>query len=73
MIKTKYIDGPLKDLDTTWKFISLKKKKTKIIFMVEFEFKKYIHQKLAEFFFPLIENSFCSINNVSQTLPLKKQ
>ena len=56
IIKTKYIDGPLKDLDTTWKFISLKKKKTKIIFMVEFEFKKYIHQKLAEFFFPLIEN-----------------
>ena len=56
IIKTKYVDGPLKDLESTWKFISLKKNKTKIIFKVEFEFKRYIHQKLAEFFFPLIEN-----------------
>ena len=61
-IKTNYIEGPLKDLSTTWKFMKLKKKKSKVVFKVEFEFSNIIHQKLAELFFPLIEtkmmNSF---------------
>ena len=61
-IKTSYIEGPLKDLFTTWEFIQLEKNKTKVIFVVGFEFKNFIHQKLAELFFPLIEikmmNSF---------------
>ena len=61
-IKTNYIRGPLKDLNTKWEFRKLKKDKTKIIFLVEFEFKNFIHQKLAELFFPLVEvkmmNSF---------------
>ena len=61
-IKTNYVDGPLKDLFTSWEFIELDKNKTKVIFIVGFEFKNFLHQKLAEFFFPLIEtkmmNSF---------------
>ena len=56
IIKTKYIDGPLKDLETNWKFIDLKKNKTKILFSLKFEFKKNLHQKIAEIFYPIIEN-----------------
>ena len=55
-IKTNYIEGPLKDLETTWRFINLNKNKSKILFNVRFEFKNFLHQKFAEFFFPLIEN-----------------
>lgn len=55
-IRTIYIEGPLKDLKTIWLFNSLGKKQTLINFTVEFEFKKNLHQKLAEIFFPLIEN-----------------
>ena len=55
-IKTQYIDGPLKDLDTLWKFEEIKKNKSKVLFSVGFEFQNIIHQKLAELFFPLIEN-----------------
>lgn len=55
MIKTNYIDGPLKDLFTSWEFIKLETNRTKVIFIVSFEFKKFAHQKLAELFFPLIE------------------
>ena len=55
LIKTNYIDGPLKNLFTSWKFIKLEKNKTKVIFTVGFEFKKFSHQKLAELFFPFIE------------------
>ena len=54
-IKTKYIEGPLKDLQTLWEFKILKKKQTKIIFTIEFEFKNIFHQKIAELFFPLLE------------------
>jgi len=54
-INTNYINGPLKDLKTEWFFKSLKPKKTKIYFTMKFEFKKNLHQKLAEFFFILIE------------------
>jgi len=55
-IKTTYIEGPLKDLKTNWIFKSLKKNQTLINFTVEFEFKRFFHQKIAETFFPLIEN-----------------
>ena len=57
IIKTKYIDGPLKNLNTKWTFIEIESKKTKINFYISFEFKKFLHQKLAEFFFNLIENT----------------
>ena len=46
-IETKYIEGPLKDLKTKWIFNPLKKNKTLINFTVEFEFKRFFHQKIA--------------------------
>ena len=46
----------LKDLKTNWIFKSLKQNQTLINFNVEFEFKRFFHQKIAETFFPLIEN-----------------
>ena len=55
-IKTTYIEGPLKDLKTNWIFKSIKKNQTLISFSIEFEFKRFFHQKIAETFFPLIEN-----------------
>ena len=55
-IETHYIEGPLKDLTTNWKFEEINTKKSKIIFNVNFEFKNFIHQKFAETFYPLIEN-----------------
>ena len=55
-IRTTYIEGPLKDLKTSWFFKSIKKKQTLIKFNVEFEFKRFFHQKIAEAFYPLIEN-----------------
>tara|TARA_B100001250_G_C19602000_1_gene701045 strand:+ start:270 stop:707 length:438 start_codon:yes stop_codon:yes gene_type:complete len=55
-IQTTYIEGPLKDLKTNWRFEEINKNSSKIIFEVNFEFKNYIHQKLAETFYPLIEN-----------------
>ena len=55
MIKTNYIEGPLRDLVTIWKFIDLRKNKSKIKFELEFEFKNFFHQKIAELFFPLVE------------------
>ena len=62
IIKTNYIEGPLKDLFTKWEFIKLDNNKSKIIFIIGFEFKNFFHQKIAELFFPLIEvkmiNSF---------------
>ena len=62
LIKTSYIDGPLKDLDTIWAFKDTDKNKSKIFFNIEFEFTNFFHQKIAELFFPLIEremiNSF---------------
>ena len=56
LINTSYIKGPLKDLSTEWLFKKLEIKKTKVLFNIKFEFQKLIHQKLAEFFFGLIEN-----------------
>ena len=62
IIHTKYIEGPLNDLKTKWVFRKLKKNKTKVVFILNFEFKKFFHQKLAELFLILIEekmvNSF---------------
>tara|TARA_Y100001970_G_C14139929_1_gene806500 strand:+ start:723 stop:1160 length:438 start_codon:yes stop_codon:yes gene_type:complete len=55
-IETSYIEGPLKDLTTKWKFEEIDKKNSKIIFDVNFEFTNYLHQKVAETFYPLIEN-----------------
>ena len=57
IISTKYIEGPLKDLKTKWLFEPLNSKKTKIYFNVEFKFEKFIYQKVAELFFPLIERN----------------
>ena len=54
-IETSYIEGPLEDLTTKWKFQEIDKKKSKIFFDVNFEFKNYLHQKVAETFYPLIE------------------
>ena len=56
IIKTQYIDGPLKDLFTSWEFKKIEKNKTNVVFIVGFEFKNFLHQRLAELFFPLIEN-----------------
>ena len=56
LINTNYIEGPLKDLTTKWCFEMLEEKKTKILFNIEFEFQKFLHQKLAELFFDLIAN-----------------
>ena len=56
LINTNYIKGPLKDLSTEWIFKKLEIKKTKIIFIIKFEFQRLLHQKMAELFFGLIEN-----------------
>ena len=55
-IKTQYIEGPLKNLDTIWKFVKIEKNKTIVNFKIKFEFKNFFHQKISEVFFPLIEN-----------------
>ena len=56
LINTNYIKGPLKDLTTDWLFKKLEIRKTKIIFIIRFEFQRLVHQKMAELFFGLIEN-----------------
>ena len=60
LIKTTYVEGPLKDLETFWEFKTLKKNKSKILFKVKFEFKNFFHQKIAELFFPLVESKMMS-------------
>ena len=55
-IKTIYIDGPLKNLKTDWQFNPISRSKTIVNFSVHYEFKRFLHQKLAEIFYPLIEN-----------------
>ena len=56
IIETSYIEGPLTDLTTKWKFEEIDKKNSKILFDINFKFKNNIHQKVAETFYPLIEN-----------------
>jgi len=56
LINTSYIKGPLKDLSTEWHFKKLEINKTKVIFIIKFEFQRLLHQKMAELFFGLIEN-----------------
>ena len=56
LIKTQYIEGPLKNLDTIWKFVKIEKNKTIVNFNIKFEFKNFFHQKISEVFFSLIEN-----------------
>ena len=56
LINTNYVKGPLKDLSTEWIFKKLEINKTKIIFIIKFEFQRLLHQKMAELFFGLIEN-----------------
>jgi len=56
LIKTQYIEGPLKNLDTIWKFVKIEKNKTIVKFNIKFEFKNFFHQKISEVFFSLIEN-----------------
>ena len=55
-IETSYIEGPLKNLTTKWNFEEIDKKNSKIFFDVNFEFNYYLHQKIAETFYSLIEN-----------------
>ena len=54
-INTKYIEGPLKDLNTLWQFKKIQENKCRVFFKVNFEFKNIFHQKFAELFFPLVE------------------
>ncbi len=56
LIKTQYIEGPLKNLDTIWKFVKIEKNKTIVNFNIKFEFKNFFHQKISEVFYSLIEN-----------------
>ena len=56
LIKTQYIEGPLKNLDTIWKFVKIDKNKTIVNFNIKFEFKNFFHQKISEVFFSLVEN-----------------
>ena len=56
LIKTQYIEGPLKNLDTIWKFIKIEKNKTIVKFNIKFEFKNFFHQKISEVFYSLVEN-----------------
>ena len=56
LIKTQYIEGPLKNLDTIWKFVEIDKNKTIVNFNIKFEFKNFFHQKISEVFYSLVEN-----------------
>ena len=56
LIETQYIEGPLKNLDTIWQFVKIKKNKTIVNFNIKFEFKNFFHQKISEVFFSLVEN-----------------
>ena len=56
LIKTQYIEGPLKNLDTIWKFVKIEKNKTIVKFNIKFEFKNFFHQKISEVFYSLVEN-----------------
>ena len=52
LIKTQYIEGPLKNLDTIWKFVKIEKNKTIVNFNIKFEFKNFFIKKYLKFFIP---------------------
>ena len=56
LIETKYIEGPLKNLDTIWQFVKIEKNKTIVNFNIKFEFKNFFHPKISEVFYSLVEN-----------------
>ena len=56
IINAIYIKGPLKNLQTEWKFEKIEEKKTKVHFIIQFEFNNILYQKMTEIFFNLIEN-----------------
>ena len=54
-IDVMYISGPLKQLQTKWKFKKLNKNQTKVLFEIKYEFNNFFYQKMSELFFDLIE------------------
>ena len=58
IIDVFYLEGPLKNLQTQWKFEKIEEKKTKVHFNIKFEFKNKVYQKMINVFFDLIENKF---------------
>ena len=56
IIDVIYIEGPLKNLQNQWKFEIMQDKKTRVHFLIKFEFNNFIYQKISEIFFDLIEN-----------------
>ena len=52
LIKTQYIEGPLKNLDTIWKFVKIEKNKTLVNFNIKFEFKNFFIKKYRKFSIP---------------------
>lgn len=70
LIKTNYINGPLRDLKTEWEFLEIKKNTCRVLFSVRFKFKSFFYQKISELFFPLIEKKMMEsfIKRAQQTL-----
>ena len=70
IINTKYIQGPLKDLFTEWSFLEINNNNSRVILNAGFEFKDFIHQKIALIFFPLIEDKMIKsfINRAEELL-----
>ena len=56
IINVNYIEGPLKNLQNQWRFEIMQDKKTRVHFLIKFEFNNFIYQKISEIFFDLIEN-----------------
>ena len=56
IIDVIYVEGPLKNLQNQWKFEIMQDKKTRVHFLIKFEFNNFIYQKISEIFFDLIEN-----------------
>ena len=56
IINVIYIKGPLKNLRNQWRFEKVESNKTKVHFIIKFEFNNIIYQKITELFFDLIEN-----------------
>ena len=54
VIETEFADGPFKFLNNRWSFVE-DAEGCLIDFSVEFEFKSFLHQKIAAVFYPLIE------------------